>query len=179
MIPVQDEVDGGSSGTFVSSQPLFQGVSPVAPEFRHVRGDLKPMVTDEEEVVGAFSEPTKWRETTLRSDVPTKDGSKDFGGCDDGYVQQRVSSPLELGYIPSAFFDSLLQIADAVYVDFVAHTVQHRSASAATGRLVMASLTSKTTHYRDSGRLVSGHCESEAAETYLGQNRGYAMGMAG
>ena len=40
---------------------------------------------------------------------------------------------------------------------------------------MMVSLTSKTTHFRDSSRLVSGNCECEAAETYLGLNRGDAM----
>ena len=108
-MPFQREVNGDGPGTFVSSQPFSQRVSPVAPEFRCVRGELEPMVTYEEEIVGAFSESIEWGETI----IPTPE---DFEGYDDGYIQQRISSSLESGCVLCTFFDLLLQVADVVYV---------------------------------------------------------------
>ena len=72
------------------------------------------MVTYEEEVVSAFLESIGWGETIVRSGVPTPEG---FEGYDDGYIQQRISSSLELGCVLCTF-DLLLQIADAVCVSW-------------------------------------------------------------
>ena len=54
MVPGKHEVDGSGPGSLAPSRPLFQRVSPEIPELRGVRGDLEPMVTDEEEIVSAL-----------------------------------------------------------------------------------------------------------------------------
>jgi hypothetical protein len=54
MVPVQHEIDGSGSGTFVPSRPLFQRVAPETPKLWSVRGDLEPMVTNEEEIISTL-----------------------------------------------------------------------------------------------------------------------------
>ena len=84
---VQHEVDGSSSRTFIPPRPLFQRITPETPKLRSVRGDLEPMVTNEEEIVSALQQCTKGEEVFVQDDVPTKDGPENFGGYDCGYVQ--------------------------------------------------------------------------------------------
>ena len=87
MIPAQNEVDRGGPGPLISSPPLFQGVTPETPKLRSVRGDLKPMMTNEEEVVGALPQSAKVWVISIRNDVPTKDEPEDFRGYARGDVQ--------------------------------------------------------------------------------------------
>ena len=62
--------------------------------------------------------------TFIQNDVPMKEGPEDFGGHDRGHVQQGVLSSFESDYIHRTFFNLLLQIMDAVYVDLATYAVR-------------------------------------------------------
>ena len=86
MMLVQREVEGSSCRTSIPSRPLFQAVTPKTPQFRRVRGDFEPMVTDEEEIVGTPPHSVIVWGVSIRDDVPTKEGPEDFRGYARGYV---------------------------------------------------------------------------------------------
>ena len=56
---VQHHVERSGSGTAMAFLPILQGVSPETPEFRGKRRNLEPVVTNEEEVVRALSQPVE------------------------------------------------------------------------------------------------------------------------
>ena len=87
---IQYQVERSSSGTRIPS-PVLEGVAAKTPKFWSTRGDLKPVVTNEQEVVGSFLQPAK---VTLGDDIPTENFAKDFG-WELGNVQQRVSRTFE------------------------------------------------------------------------------------
>ena len=89
----QREVDGGGPGAFIALGPMFQTVAPIGPKHRCTGGDLKPVVADEEEVVRSR---LRLVGESFRGDVPTEDFPKQFWWDACVYVQQRVSSALEL-----------------------------------------------------------------------------------
>ena len=51
VITVQDQVEWNSPGTTAPSGPVLQGVAPETPNLRSPRGDLEPVMANEEEVV--------------------------------------------------------------------------------------------------------------------------------
>ena len=65
-------------------RPLLQSVTPKRPKFRGARGDLEPVVANEEEVVRAILHPEK---VPSRDGVPTKYVAKDLRRNAGGYVQ--------------------------------------------------------------------------------------------
>ena len=89
-----------------------------------MRGDLEPMVADEEEVIRALLQSAELWKISTRNDVPTKDRPEDFWGYASGYVQQRVSGSFELEHISSPFLDLFLQFAYGVDVDLMTHAVR-------------------------------------------------------
>ena len=77
--PVQHKIErGGYIGIRALSLPVFQTVTPEAPELREAAGDFEPVVTNEEEVVRALLYPGELGVTELRRDVETEDVSEDF-----------------------------------------------------------------------------------------------------
>ena len=81
---VQRKVEGSGPRTLVSLRPLFERVAPETPKVWGVGGDLKPMVTNEEEIVRALLQPAK---VSCWGHVPTKDIPKYLGRHAGGYVQ--------------------------------------------------------------------------------------------
>jgi hypothetical protein len=57
----------------VPTCPIFNRIASEAPKLRGARGDLKPMVADEEEVVRSRRQPVK---VSTRNDVPTENTPK-------------------------------------------------------------------------------------------------------
>jgi hypothetical protein len=62
----------------VLSLPVFQTVTPEAPELRETVGDFEPVVTNEEEVVRVLLYSGELGVTEFCSDVETEDVPKDF-----------------------------------------------------------------------------------------------------
>ena len=81
---IQDQVEGSSSGMRGPPHPVLGDVTPKTPKFWSTRGDLEPMVTDEQEVVGLLTQPIK---VILEGDVPMENLAEDFG-WELGNVQQ-------------------------------------------------------------------------------------------
>jgi len=88
----QYQVEGSGSGMRIPPRPVLEVVTPEAPKLRSTRGDLEPVMANEQEVVGFFLQPVK---VVLQGDVPTEYLAKDFGGELEN-VQQRVPSAFEL-----------------------------------------------------------------------------------
>lgn len=57
-------------------RPVLWGVSPETPNLWGRRGDLEPVTTNEEEVVGALLQPAK---VIIEGDIPVKDIAEYFG----------------------------------------------------------------------------------------------------
>jgi len=116
---IQDQVEGSSSGTGMTSLPIPQRVPPEAPEFWGERCNLEPVVTNEEEVVRALLQlldVPRARRMASPNEAPNEYTPEDFGGYVCGYVQQRIPGAFELDYVSSALFDLSLQGAYRVDV---------------------------------------------------------------
>ena len=97
-------------------RPILQIVAPATPNLGGTRGDLEPMMADEEEVIGSLLDPV---EDSLGGDDPTENIPEYFGRK-RGYVQQRVPSAFELDYSPLVLCDLLLQSPYGPDVDLAA-----------------------------------------------------------
>ena len=80
---LQHKVEWGCWVSKVPSRPIFQAVSPKPPKVWSARGDLKPVMADEEEVVRFL---LQCAEFSFDGDVSTEDVSKYFWR-ESGYVQ--------------------------------------------------------------------------------------------
>ena len=74
--PYQHQVKRGRPATGMSVRPALNRISPETPKLRSTRGDSKPMVADEEEVVTA---PQQSAEVSIRNDVLTENADKYLG----------------------------------------------------------------------------------------------------
>ena len=69
--PLSTRSIGSGPGTFIRSCPLFQGIAREAPKLQSVGGDFEPIVTNEEEIVGAFWQSAKvWATSIRKFEVP-------------------------------------------------------------------------------------------------------------
>jgi len=82
-----------------------------------MRGNLVPVVANEEEVVRALQQPAK---VSIRNDVLMENVSKYLGWEESLHVQQRVSDAFKLDYGPLVFLDLLVQFPDGIE-DFPVH----------------------------------------------------------
>jgi hypothetical protein len=98
--------------------PILNRISPETPKPRGGRGDLEPMVADEEEVVRGLRQPAK---VSIRNDVPSENGSKYLGREESRHVQQGVSSAFEFDDGPLVFLNLLFQRPDGIEVDLPVH----------------------------------------------------------
>ena len=70
-----------------------------------MRGDLEPVVANEQEIAGSLLQLV---EVALEHDIPMENLAKDFG-WELGNVQQRISSAFKLDYGPLMLPDLLIQ----------------------------------------------------------------------
>ena len=121
------------------------------------------MVTNEKEVVRTLSQSGKVGIlVALWKNPPVKDGPKEFRGHARGYVQQRVTSPFELDYIPRAFPDPLLQFVYVVLVGLTAHAGDRRLSVATAFEISL--LTSIATRPYSCRSLASDHWRDRMAD---------------
>ena len=91
-IDTQDQVERSGPRTMMPPRPVFEGVTPETPKLWGTRGDLEPMMTNEEKVVRFFLQPVK---IIPEGDIPKENLAKHFGWELEN-VQQRVSSAFEI-----------------------------------------------------------------------------------
>jgi len=101
--------------------PIPYRIAPKVPKLRGTRGNLKPVVANEEEVIRALRQPA---EVSTRNGVPTENASQYLGWEESRHVQQRVPGAFELDYDPLVslvFFDLLFQREYGIEVDLPIH----------------------------------------------------------
>ena len=72
---LEHQVEWSGPRAMAESSPILRGVTPETPNFRSPRGDLEPMMANEEEVVRSLIQLVK---AALEGDVPMKNIAEDF-----------------------------------------------------------------------------------------------------
>ena len=103
----------------VPSSPILRGIAPETPNLWSPRGDLEPMMANEEEVVRSLIQPVK---IPIEGDIPGKDTTKYFG-WEFGNVQKRVPGVFELGDGLLVLSDLIIQSAYGIDVGLAVHSV--------------------------------------------------------
>jgi hypothetical protein len=116
IMAIQYQVEWSGPRTAIPSRPVLEGVAPETPKLWGARGDLGPVMANEEEVMGSLLQPAKF---TLEGDIPTENIAKYFG-WELGNVQQRVPSAFELDQGPLMLSDLFIQNQYGFDVDLAA-----------------------------------------------------------
>ena len=102
----------------VSFRPISQVIAPKTPQLWGARGDLEPVVADEQEIVRSLFRSS---EICLEGGVPAEDVPEYFR-WKSGHVQQRVTSTFEFDDCRLVLLDLLLQRSYRFDVGFAAWT---------------------------------------------------------
>ena len=111
---VEYEIEWGRLVSKVSLRPILQVITPETSNLWGARGDLEPVMANQEEVVRSLLQPFKG---CLAGDTPTENFPEYFG-WKSGHVQKRVPSAFEFNDCHLVPLDLLLQSPYRPDIDF-------------------------------------------------------------
>ena len=119
VVVIEHQVEWSGPRTMTPSSPILRSVSPETPDLWSLRGDLKPMMANEKEVVRSLIKPVK---VALEGDVPPENFAKYFG-WELVHIQKQVPGAFELDDGSLVLSDLFLQSAYGIDVDLANHPI--------------------------------------------------------
>ena len=121
--PVQNEIEWSRDARAkIPLPPVLEVVAPEGPKLGSPRGNLEPVMRNEEEIVRVFRHIIKG---FFDRGVPTENVAEYFW-WERRYVQKRVASAFEFDYRVFVLFDLFLQGSDGTNVGLTVHSVSNR-----------------------------------------------------